>query len=174
MEEKRTRGILSIAVKYGIILGVLVFAVFVGGTRLSSRQNWVASVVDTVLVIVLMVLAHGQFKRTHAGMMRYAQGLGIGTALTSSAAVLRCLLTYLYLKFLNTHYLATVLQLQRAALAQRGITGQRAQQAMAITAILGTPAAIATTALIIGLIGGFIIALIVSIFTQKDDPRAVV
>jgi hypothetical protein len=36
-----------------------------------------------------------------------------------------------------------------------------------------TPVGIVVTSLVTGVIGGFVVALIVSIFTQKRDPRAV-
>jgi hypothetical protein len=76
---------------------------------------------------------------------------------------------YVYLKYINTGYFAAAAQAQRAALQQRGITGEQAQHAMSITAPLLTPVGIFVISLITGVIGGFIVALIVSIFTQRSD-----
>jgi hypothetical protein len=174
MEEQRTPSIVRIATKYGLIQGVLSFVVFLVGTLAGIKQNWVASLVNAALLIVLMVLAHREFKRTHDGMMTYPQGLGSGTLLSSAAAVVTCVLVYVYVKYINTGYLAAAMQAQQAALEQRGITGAQAQQAMAITAAIMTPVGIVVTSLITGVIVGFIVALIVSIFTQKGDPRAVI
>jgi uncharacterized membrane protein YdjX (TVP38/TMEM64 family) len=173
MEEQRAPGIVGIATKYGLIQGVLSFVVFLAGTLAGIKQTWVASVVNTALLIVLMVLAHRQFKKTHEGMMTYPQGLGSGTLLASAAAVVACVLTYVYVKYINTGYLAAAIQAQRAALEQRGITGAQAEQAIAITSAIMTPAGIVVTSLISGVIVGLVVALIVSIFTQKGDPRAV-
>ncbi len=170
MEEKRARGIVAIAIKYGIILGVLSFAAFAVGTMAGLRRNWV----NAAILVVLMVLAHLEVRKTRGGMMTYPQGLGSGTLLAGIGALISGVLVYIYVKFINTGYLATIVQAQRTALAQRGITGARAQQAVAITALVTTPVGIAVTSLIGGVIGGFIVALIVSIFTQKGDPRVVV
>jgi Protein of unknown function (DUF4199) len=172
MEEKRAPSIVSIATKYGLIEGVLLFLAFLVRTVADIKQNWVGWVVDTTIMIVLLVLAHLEFKRTHDRTMRYSQGLGSGTLLASMAAVVTCILVFIYVRYFNTGYVAAVLQVQRAALAQHGITGAQAQQAMSITAGIITPAGVAITSLISGVIVGFIVALIVSIFTQ-EDPRAV-
>ena len=173
MEEQRAPSILRIATKYGLIQGVLSFIVFLVGELAGVKQTWVGSVANTALLIVLMVLAHREFRRTHDGMMTYPQGLGSGTLLSSAAAVVTCVLVYFYVKYINSGYLAAAIQAQQAALEQRGITGAQAQQAMAITSAIMTPVGIVITSLITGVIGGFIVALIVSIFTQKRDPRAV-
>jgi len=174
MEEQRAPSIGKIAGKYGLIQGVLSFVVFVVTAMAGIKQNWIQSVAGIVLLIVLMVLAHREFKRTHEGRMTYAQGLGSGTLLSIVSAVVSCVLVYIYVKFINTGYLAAALQARKAALEQPGITGAQAQQAMAITQAIMTPAGVVVTSLISGVIVGFIVALIVSIFTQKGDPRAVV
>ena len=173
MQEQRAHGIAGIATKYGLIQGVVSFALFLAQTLTGLKQNWVGSVANGVVVIVLMVLAHREFKRTHNRMMTYPQGLGSGTLLSSAGSVVRSVLMYFYLKYINTGYLASVVQVQRAALERRGISGAQAQLAMRITSAITTPAGIAVSSLISGVIAGFILALIVSIFTQKEDPMAV-
>jgi hypothetical protein len=173
-EQQRAPSIVSIATKYGLIQGVLSFVVFLVQTLSRSKQNWLGSAVDAALLVVLMVLAHRDFKRTHDGMMTYPQGLGSGTLLATVAAVVSSILVYVYVQYINTGYLAAAIQAQRVALEQRGITGAQAQQAMAIMAAVMTPAGVVVTSLITGVILGFIVAVIVSIITQKGDPRVVV
>ena len=174
MEAQRAPSIGRIATKYGLIQGVLSFIVFLVGTMISPEQSRVTAVINIALLIVLMVLAHREFKKTHEGMMKYSQGLGSGTLLSLVASASSCVLVYLYVKFVNTGYLEASIKAQQAALEQRGITGAQADQAMAMTAAIMTPVGIVVTSLITGVITGFIVALIVSIFTQKGDPRAVI
>ena len=173
MEEQRAPSIAKIATKYGLIQGVLSFAVFLVVTLTGIKQNW-ASVVNIAVLIVLMVLAHREFRKTHDGMMTYPQGLGSGTLLSIVGAVATSVLLYVYVKYINTGYLAASIKAQQAALEQRGIAGAQAEQAMAMTAAIMTPVGIVVTSLITGVIAGFIVALIVSIFTHKGDPRAVI
>lgn len=174
MEEQRKPGISRIATKYGLILGVLSFVVFLASALLGMSQSRVLTLVGLVLLVVLMVLAHREFRKTHDGMMTYGQGVGSGTLLSVVSSIVSGVLAYVYVKFINTGYFAALLEAQRAALEQRGITGARAEQAMAMTSAIMTPGAYFIASLIFGVIGGLIIALLVSIFTQEGDPKAVI
>lgn len=169
MTERRKSGIGAIATKYGLILGVLAFVIFLAVILTGIRQNSLSTVVIAALLIVLMVLAHRDFKKTHEGVITYGQALGCGTLLAGIAALLRGILMYGYVKYINTGFFAAAVRMQRAAIEARGVTGEQAQRAMSLTAPLLTPAGLFVSSLIAGVIGGFIVALIVSIFTQKSD-----
>jgi hypothetical protein len=174
MEGQGAPGIGRIATKYGVIHGLIAFVIFLVGALSGLQQSWLMSVLNIAVLVVLMVLAHREFKATHEGMMKYSQGLGSGTLLAVVSSVVTCVLVFIYVKFINTGYFAAAMKAQEAALAQRGITGAQAQQAMAMTGMIMTPVGIVVTSLIAGVITGFVVALIVSIFTQKGDPRAVI
>ena len=172
MDAQQAPSIAAIATKYGLIQGVLGFIVFLVPPLTGLKQNWI-SLVSLVILIVLMVLAHGEFKRTHNRMMTYGQGLGSGTLLATVSAVVGSILVFIYVKFINTGYFAAMLQTMRDNLQQRGITGPQAQQAMALYSAIYTPVVYFIVSLCGGIIIGFIVALIVSIFTQRADPRIV-
>jgi hypothetical protein len=174
MDEQRAPGIFKIATKYGLIQGVIAFLLFVVVTMAGIRQNWLSSIVNIVLLVVLMVLAHREFKKTHEGIMTYGQGVGSGTLLSVVASVLACVLLFIYVKYINTGYPAAALQVQQAALEERGLTGAQLDQALAMTSAMLTPVGIVISSLVSGVIMGFIVALIVSIFTRDSDPRAVI
>lgn len=174
MEAQSNRGIAAIALKYGLIQGVISFILFLLGTFAGIRFGSAVTAVNAVVLIVLIFLAHAEYKRAHAGMMSYPQGLGTGTLLAAIAAVVDAILVFIYLKYINSGYLATVAQAQRVAIERRGLSGAQAQQAMTIVAAFRTPLLIVLTSLVTSIIIGFVIALIVSLFTQKEDSRAVV
>lgn len=173
MEEQRSHLIVRSSTKYGLILGVLSSLLFLGQTLAGMKQNWPVTVTNIVLLIVLMVLSHWEIKKTRDGMMSYPQGLGSGTLLSGIGAVIRCVLMYVYLRYINSGYLASVIQAQRIALERRGVTGAQAQMAMGITASLTTPIGVAVSSLVGGIVLGFIVALIVSIFTQSEGRMVV-
>lgn len=174
MEAQSNRGIGAIALKYGLIQGAISFILFLLETFAGTRYGSAVTAVNAVVLIVLIILAHSEYKRTHAGMMTYPQGLGTGTLLATIAAAVDAILVFIYLKYINSGYLVTVVQAQRAAIERRGISGAQAQQALTIVSAFRTPLVIVLTTLVTSIIGGFIISLIVSIFTQKEDARAVV
>lgn len=73
---KPVPGIVAIATKYGVIEGVLSFAIFLVPALTRIRSSWVTSLIGTAILVVLIVLAHQEFKRAHSGKMTYPQGLG--------------------------------------------------------------------------------------------------
>jgi hypothetical protein len=115
-EQQRAPSIVAIATKYGLIQGVLSFIVFLIQALSGIKLSWFASVVDAALLIVLTALAHREFKKTHGGMMTYPQGLGSGTLLATAAAVVTSALVYVYVKYINTGYVAAAIETQRKAL----------------------------------------------------------
>ena len=90
----------SVGIRYGIILSLisivffLVFANFAMETYLSIGR-WG----NTILSIVIIVLAHIYYKQNGDGFMNFGQGVGIAfwTGLVSSA--IGSVFTYVYIKF---------------------------------------------------------------------------
>jgi Protein of unknown function (DUF4199) len=172
MEAQRPPGIMRIATKYGLIQGVFSFALNVVTSLAGIKPTWIATALNVAVLIVLMILAHREFKRTHGGIMMYPEGLGSGTLLSIVGAVVTAVLMYVYLKYINPGSLATLLQAQQAALEERGITGAQARQAMSMVSAIMTPVGISVITLIVEVILGFIVALILSIFTHKSTHQS--
>src|SRR5689334_20812916 len=109
MEQQQAHApsIFRIATKYGLIQGVLGFIVFLVVTLSGIRPNW-SSGIGIVLLIVLMVLAHREYRKTHEGMMTYPQGLGLGTLLAVIASVVTGILLFIDVKYINTGYPAAM------------------------------------------------------------------
>jgi hypothetical protein len=101
----------GIAMKYGLIRGVLAFVVFLVETLAGITQNWVGTVASVAILVALMVLAHWEFRRAHNSEITYAQGLGSGTPLASVAALVRSVLMYVYMEYINTGYVAAAMRL---------------------------------------------------------------
>lgn len=175
MTEQLKQLIVRAATKYGVIQGVLSSLIFFVQARTGpgTAQNRLVTLINLVLVIVLIVMAQQEIKKKRNGALTYAQGLGSGTLLGAVGAVVRAVLMFIYVEYINTGYLPALLQAQRTALERRGITGAQAQMAMGITASLTTPTGIVITALIGGVIAGFVLALIVSLFTQSEGRMVV-
>jgi hypothetical protein len=172
MEAQRPPGIARIVTKYGLIQGVLSFAVSTLSTLAVIKPSWAGGLLNAVLLIVLIILAHREFKNTHNGVMTYPEGLWSGTLLSMIAAVVAAVLVYVYLQYINSGALTTAIRAQQAMLEQRGVTGAQAQQAMGIIGAVMTPLGLALSSLIPQVIIGFIVALIASIFTQNATARS--
>jgi len=170
----RPPSLARIATKYGLIQGVVGFLLFLVVAMTGMTQSWLTSSVNIILLAVLIVLAHREFKKANEGVMSYGRGVGLGTLLTVIASVLSSILLFIYVGFINPGYPAAALKAQRAVLEARGMTGAQLDQALSMTGAMLTPTGIVITSLISGVVVGFIVALVVSAFTKCNDPRAVI
>lgn len=173
MEQQQAPSAARIAVKYGLIQGVIGIVVFLVQAVTQLQPTWILSVVNIAALVVLMVLAHREFKKTHGGMMKYSQGLGSGTLLATTAGLIVSIGTFIYVSYINTGYLPALQQAQQIAMEQRGLSAAQAQAGTAFMGAIMTPVGVSISTVISGVILGFIVALIVSIFTQAADPKAV-
>jgi hypothetical protein len=168
MENKVT--VSQIGLRYGLILGLLsiVFGLILQMTG-QATNNWLSSI-GYIIFIVVIILAHKAFKEGGDGFMSIGQGIGIGTLLSLIGGTLSSIFTFLYLKFVDDSMLQTIRDKQIEGMEAQGMDDAQIDQAMEIAGKFSGPVAI----LIIGIVGsifiGFIISLIVALFTKKSNP----
>ena len=169
MEDKVT--VSQIGMRYGLILGLVlvVFSLILQMTGLAAN-NWISSI-SYIFIIAGIVMAHKAFKDGGDGYMTMGQGLGIGTLLSLIAGVLSSVVVFIYIKFIDDSMIQLIQEKQIEALEKQGMDDAQIEQAMKMAGAFTGPVAI----LIFGIIGtvvvGFILALIISLFTKKTNPE---
>jgi len=102
--------------------------------------------------------------------MSIGQGLGIGMLITMIATVISSIFSYIYMKFIDDSMMAKIVDAQVAEMEKRGLDDASIEQAMEISSKFMTVEMIQVWAILgMGIIG-FIIVLIVSLFTKKANP----
>ncbi len=168
MENKVT--VSQIGLRYGLILGLvsIVFGMILQLTG-QATNNWLGYI-GYILFIVMIVLAHKAFKEGGDGFMSVGQGIGIGTLTSLIGGTMSSIFTFIYIKFVDDSMLQMIRDKQIEAMEKQGLDDAQIEQSMQIASKFSGPVAI----LIIGIIGavfvGFIISLIVSLFTKKTNP----
>jgi Protein of unknown function (DUF4199) len=178
MEETTTPSVStrSVGIKYGLIMGLVSIAYFVilntlGVDTTKGLGQWAS----LVFLIAIFVLAHKYFKDNGDGYMSFGQGLGIGFWITLISSLISSVFTYIYVKFIDTSYIASLMDKQRVAMEERGgLTDEQMEAALSMSAKFMTPEMIVVFAIFGGIIIGMIVALLVTIFTQKKNPEAFV
>ena len=168
MEDKVT--VSQIGLRYGIILGLImiVYSMILQFIGLATN-NW-ASSVSYIFLIVGMVMAHKAFKDGGDGFMRLGQGLGIGTLISAVSGGISMIFSYLYIKFIDDSMMQLIQDKQIEAMEKQGLDDAQIDQAMEMAAKFSSPEIIFGIGLIVFIFFGFIISLIVSLFTKKDNP----
>jgi len=164
----------SVGVRFGLIGAVISIAYFVilniaGLDMTQGFWNWFGY----VITIALLIFAHKYYKDNGDGFMSYGQGIGIALWIGLVSGVIASIFTYLYIKFIDTAFLDTVKNRQLEAMQQQGMSDEQIDQAMEFSAMFMSAEAMFIFMLFGSIVATIIIALIVTIFTQKKNPQPV-
>jgi hypothetical protein len=165
----------SVGVRYGLFLGIFSIAYFLVLSMLNvDMSSGLGKWASTPVAAFVIFLAHKYFKDNGDGFMSYGQGVGIGfwAGLVSSA--LSATFTFIYVKFIDASFVEAILRKAEEDMQAKGQSQAQIEQAMPYVEMFTSPAALFGFGLVFGIIGSVIIALIVSIFTQKQPPRQTV
>jgi hypothetical protein len=172
--ENPTSGVTtrSTGIRYGLIAGVVGIAFFliltISGVNITtSPLRWIGY----CITILLVVLAHQYYKQNGSGFMSYGEGLGIAMWLGLISSLLSSVFTYIYVKFIDTAFVDMIKEAQIAEMSKNGMSDEQIDQAMKFASMFMTPEAMFGFGLFFGFLGTLIIALIVTIFTQKKAPE---
>jgi hypothetical protein len=157
----------SVGIKWGLISAVISIVIFLalalsGQNAFDNVWGWVRLAISVVLVF----LAHKNFKDEGDGFMSYGQGVGIAFWMTLVSLVLGTLVTYVYVTFIDTGVMEMFYDMQAEEMSRKGMQDEQIEMALKFTRNLFWP-----IALFFGLLFGVLIGVIVSIFTQKKNPE---
>jgi len=161
----------DVAMKWGVILGVISIVLFligaISGTQTESWFSWLG-VIPTVAIIVL---AHKQFKEDGDGYMSYGEGLKVGMLVVLISSILSVIFTYIYIKFVDSNYVEAIREQSIADMQEQGLSDAQIEQGMSWTETFTSPEMIAVFGILGALFFGFIISLIISAFTKNNNPE---
>ena len=174
MEENESQSIStrSTGVRYGVIYGVISIAYFLVlmMSNIDMSQGfgrWGGS----LIAIVVVIMAHKYFKENGDGFMTYGQGVGIGFWIGLIASVVSSIFTYIYAKFIDPGFTDMIREKAIADMEAKGQSDEQIDAAMKFVEIFTTAEALLFWGLLFGILTLVIIALIISIFTQKSQPE---
>ncbi len=170
MEEKIS--ISQAGVRYGIYLAIVSIIYSTLLQILGLVTNRWLGYVSIIFVIVALVLAHNEYKKSNE-FMSYGQGLSISMIIVVISTVVSSLFTFVYIKFIDNSMLEQIRQQSEEQMMKRGMSDEQIQQAMTISSKFMTPVAITIMGIIIGVIFGTIVSLIVTAITKKNPPETV-
>jgi hypothetical protein len=175
MEENVTASLTtprSTGIRYGIINGVIAIAYFIILTVADvDMSQGVGRWGTTVIAIVLLFLAHKYYKENGDGFMTYGQGIGIGFWMGLVGAAISSIFTYIYAKFIDPTFIDTIRQKAVEDMEAKGQSQEQIDTAMKFVEMFTSAEAILFMGFFFGVLIMVIIALIISIFTQKPHPE---
>lgn len=170
MTNQDTPSTAGFATRFGVLFGLagLLFSIFLIEFNL---DNSVLSLIGYVIFIGGMVYAMLQYKQNTQSFMSYSQGVGLGAMYSAVSGSVNGLLFSLYVRFINVKFIDKMLNEIKIKLEEQDqIDDTQIESTLAIYSNLMQPGLFFLTSFIGTLIGGVIIALIVSAFMYKDRP----
>jgi hypothetical protein len=161
----------SAGIRYGLISAVIGIVYFLGLRMADVDMQGPASWLGWVITAVLIFLAHKYYKENGTGFMSYSQGIGIAFWLGLISAAISSVFTYLYIKFIDTAFIDMIKEKQYEQLQSRGMSEEQIDQAMKFAGMFATPEAIFLMGFVMTVISAVLIALIVTLITQKKSPE---
>jgi hypothetical protein len=169
MEENQanTPTVRTVGLKFGAVsalVGIVFFLILTlsGQNAFDNKWGWVSMVFS----IVILVLAHRNFKSEGDGFMSYSQGVGIGFWMALVGVVVGAIFTYVYSNIIDPATMDTFYENQYEQMQKNGMSDDQIDVAVSWTKKLFW-----WIYLFFGIFFGLIIALIVTIFTQKKSPE---
>lgn len=157
----------SVGIKYGLISAVISVVFFLGLalSGLNAFDNtW--SWIGLVISVVLVFLAHREYKGNGTGFMSYGQGVGIAFWIALVSVAINFVIIYLYVSFIDLNAMELFYDAQAEKMARQGAAEAQIDMALSWTRKLFWPMYI-----FMGLFFGVLVGVIVSIFTQKKNPE---
>lgn len=175
MEETSTPTVTtrSVGIRYGVIMAAISIVYFLALTMASvDMTSGIGRWSSLVFYVVVLFLAHKNFKEGGDGWMTFGQGMGIAFWLGLICSVIYSAFFYIYIKFIDSAFVEAIKEKQIDEMRAKGMGEDQIDQAMKFAGAFMTPEAM----LIFGLVGGIImiliVGLVVTIFTQKKNPQS--
>lgn len=162
----------SVGVRYGLIYGIIAIAYFLILTMADIDMTQGFGRWGTVpIIIVMLILAHKYFKENGDGYMSYGQGIGIAFWLGLVSSAIYSFFTYIYMKFIDPSFITAIREKAIEDMEAQGQSQEQIDAAMKFVEMFTNAEAMLFFGLLIGPLMVVIIALIISIFTQKPLPE---
>jgi len=170
MEEKVS--ISQSGLRYGVILGLvfIVMGMIFQFLNLDIETLQIVGNINYVFLAIGITFAHKAFKNGGDGFLTIGQGLGIGTLISLIAGAMSGIFTYIYLKFIDDSMLTRIRDLQIEKMEEQSFDDETIETAMAMTDKFMNAEMMPVWSIIGMLFFGFIISLIISLFTKKSNP----
>lgn len=160
----------QVSVKYGLILAMISIIFFLITVFAGLVGNQAVQYLGMIPTIILIVLAHKEFKQEGDGFMSYGQGLGIGTLTVTISSIVYTIFFYVYIKFIDSSFMEIMKDKQLEDMQAQGMSEEQIDQAMSMTSGFMTPEIISVFAILVAVFFGFILSLIISAFTKNSNP----
>ncbi|MFD1095698.1 DUF4199 domain-containing protein [Salegentibacter chungangensis] len=161
----------SVAYPYGLMLAIYSILVLVLIYLMNiDQENWVIGTVNSLVTIVLYILALRTFKKKNGGFMKLKEALKVGLAIAAISGIISAVYAYIHYSFVYPEFLDMMYEKSYLDITERNMPQAQTDQALELSKMTLSPLFFATTTLILNLFFGFLISLIVGLIMKRENP----
>lgn len=165
----------SVGIRYGLLLAVsgILFDFLVRIADLSFMiYGSVALFGAIVIATVMMVLAHGAFKKANGTRMSFAQGLTIAIIMMVISSIAASVFNYLYLNYIDTEFVERLKGGMTEFMERNNVPDDQIAKSTAKFDEMNVGLGMSLlNGVKNGVIGGMVLGAIVSAFTKRNAPE---
>lgn len=165
MEEQITTG--QVAKKWGLIYGLVATVINLVPLLLEIQPSW-WFVVNIVIAVVMYALATKEFKTENGGYMTFGEGFRISMVAALIAGVIRNLVNYVYVKFIDDTVMERIAQAVEDSWRNQGMSEEQIEQMSGFSAGISNPEITLVLGIVFVLLGALIWGSIVSAVNKNE------
>jgi hypothetical protein len=168
MEDQMTTG--QVIKKWGIIYGAVGTLFAMVPILLESQSGWFI-LINVIVAFAMYILAMKEFRTENGGLMAFGDGFKMAFGMAAIAGVMRGLVSYVYMKFIDPEYIERSQQITLDKLREQGMPEEQIQQSMSFTAGLSSPEVNVIVGFVAILLGALIWGAIVSAIMKNQEDE---
>lgn len=153
--------------KWGLIYGVITLAIVLIPVLLEIQSRWIGFL-PIVVAIAVYIMATKEFKRDNGGFMTFGEGFRISMMAALIAGVLRNVVYYVYVKFVDPGVTERIAQAMQDAWREQGMSEEQIEQMSGFSAGFTNPEIGLVIGIVVVLLGGLIWGSIVSAIIKNE------
>ncbi|WP_276497572.1 DUF4199 domain-containing protein [Pontibacter litorisediminis] len=170
--SEKAPSVFPVSLKWGLLAGVISILFSLYGYITESFGNiFLAFAVSLIISITIIVLAMREYRKANGGYMTYLQGLMVGILTMVIASLISGLFTMLYVQFVDPTIPEKMVDAALEQMIMLGVDDSVIEEQRDAILAENTPVNQLWGALKNGLIGGFILSLIISAIMKRSRPE---
>ncbi len=170
--EQNSVSVWKSSLNYGLFLGIALILVtvlyYASGNIFAKSAGWVG----WGIMIAGVVIAQLQYRKELGGFMSYGQALGVGVLTMLFASVLNSFVTYILFAVIDPSLQEQArLAMEEELVMRQNVPEEQLDMMIEMTTRLKNPAVMFVLNIFSGVVTGFLISLLTSIFTQKKSQE---
>ncbi|MCX2681559.1 DUF4199 domain-containing protein [Galbibacter sp. EGI 63066] len=161
------------ALNYGLLIGGvgIIFSLMLHFMDMQYDQSAGKTIISTLILVVLVVLAIYQFKKANGGLLSLGDALKVGMGAAAIAALITVLYLLLYVNVIDPDFHEKVAEMSRAGMLKNNPEMSQEQMDQTIEMQQKFFWVTYPVVLILNIFVGFVVSLITGLIMKKSDQQ---